>query len=126
MNQKIESPLKIKYILSDVMIRARLIDRAEEVDALLEESTGKIIRAVHAREELLTAQQVAARWPFLGGQKLQNFRYLHQGPKYLKFGKDRNSRVYYKVADIEAWIAEHYQDAPYVAGLTLPKGDPGP
>ena len=83
----------------------------------MDQTAKNIARAVQAKEQLLTEKEVAQRWSFLTEKKLRNLRYRRLGPKYLKFGENRNGRVFYMVADIEAWIQSNYQLDPYYEGM---------
>lgn len=99
----------VKHLLVEIVCKARMIEDHLELDDLIENSTGKIFRAVHAQDTLLTEKDVVARYTFLTLPALRNMRMRQQGPKYVKFGHTKNSRVYYRRADIEQWIVDHYQ-----------------
>jgi len=104
----------LKHILTDVMMRSKLISSPQELDTLLEEIVPMIMKAATQKNGLLTEKEVSHLYPFLSVKQLQNWRYRHQGIKYIKTGKSRNSRVLYRVSDIEAFLVNHEQNEPYV------------
>ena len=104
----------LKHLLVETIFKSRMIDHPKELDALIDETVGKLYRAFHTQDNLLCEKEVAQRFPFLTLIKLRNMRTRHIGPKYLKMGSHRNSRVYYKHSDIETWIIEQYQLGSFV------------
>ncbi|MBV6763056.1 helix-turn-helix transcriptional regulator [Rhodococcus opacus] len=38
---------------------------------------------------------------------LATWRVFRTGPKYRKAGEERNSQVFYRRVDLDAWLAEH-------------------
>ena len=86
----------------------------DDLDALLSDTIPKIMKATTQKDQLLTEKEVSLRYPFLSVKQLQNWRYRHQGIKYIKTGSSRNSRVLYRVSDIEAFFQEQEQNEPYV------------
>lgn len=60
------------------------------------------------QSELMTPAKLAA---YLGLDEgtLQNWRVARKGPRWVKLGNGRNSRVAYRVADVEAWISQMTQ-----------------
>jgi len=91
-----------------------VLNTPEELDALVCASLDKIVRATHVQDQLLSEKQVAARYEFLDVVKLRNMRHRGNGPRYLKMGEHKNSRVYYRLEDVEAWIVGPYQLEPFV------------
>ena len=108
----------IRHLLTDLIMRAKLLESPEELDQILRVTVPRLQKACRYQDDLLTEKQVAERWEFLNVIKLRNMRTRNQGPVFLKFGKSRNSRIYYRIADIESWIIRHEQLQP-----TLPLGD---
>ena len=104
--------LVIRHLLTDLIMRAKLLESPEELDRILSASVPKLQKACRFQDELLTEKQVAERWEFLTVIKLRNMRSRSQGPIFLKFGKSRNSRIFYRIADIESWIVRHEQLQP--------------
>ena len=107
----------IKSIVVDAIVKSKLLQSPKDLESLLESTVTRIDRAFRHQDQLLTEKEVEKRWPFLTLKKLRNMRFRHDGPEYLKFGQARNSRVYYKVADIESWIIKNYQLEPFVEGI---------
>lgn len=56
--------------------------------------------------ELLSPQQVAEIYGF-SVQTLANWRWQGTGPAYIKAHRGPGGRVYYRRADIEAWLQAH-------------------
>ena len=94
------------------------MESPSELDQMLNAMVPRLQKACRFQDDLLSEKQVAERWEFLNVIKLRNMRTRNQGPVFLKFGKSRNSRVYYRIADIESWIIRHEQLQP-----PLPLGD---
>ena len=109
--------LHVKQILVDLALKARMIEDNAQLQAHLEHAALQVERAVRAKDVLVTEQQLEDRYPWLTVHMLRSYRKRHDGPKYLKFGKHKNSRVYYRIADVERWIIEHEQLEPFVQGL---------
>ena len=109
-----ETNYVLKHIIVDLITRSKIITHPRELDDLLEASVKKLMEAMTVQDRLLTEKEVAQRWPFLNCIRLRHYRYASKGPSYIKLGQHRNSRVYYKVADIEKWIVAHYQLEPFV------------
>lgn len=107
----------LRSLLVNFYSRSQLVRTQDDLDDLLQDTTEKVHRAFFVQDDLLTEKDVSVRWRFLTLSKLRNMRFRNQGPKYIKTGEHRNSRVYYKVADVERWIVEHYQMEPFVDGL---------
>ena len=57
----------------------------------------------HENAVILTAQQVAERYPAYSVGTLANLRCMKKGSKYFKIGK----RVFYRVEDVEAWLFQN-------------------
>ena len=51
---------------------------------------------------MLTTKELAARWAMSLGS-LSNLRGSRKGPKYIKLGRGKGSRVLYRLADVEAY-----------------------
>ena len=99
------------------MTRAKRLTSPHERDILITETIPKLIKAVRFQDQLLTEKEVVRRWKFLTVKQLQHMRYRDQGPKYVKFGNARNSRVYYRISEVEAWIVAHEQLEPFIEKL---------
>ena len=97
----------------ETILKAKLIDDVQELDTLANEALSRLLRAFHVQDDLLCEKEVAARFSFLTLTKLRKMRCAGKGPKYIKFGKTKNSRVYYRVSDIESWIVDNYQLEPF-------------
>ncbi|MFD6172073.1 helix-turn-helix transcriptional regulator [Streptomyces coeruleorubidus] len=58
-------------------------------------------------EEFLTPKQVASEYPVLGTPSaLAERRWRGEGPAYIKTGKGRAGRVFYRRSTIEEFLAE--------------------
>ena len=106
--------IQINRILSDFILRSKLIQTPTELDQLVLKTKKALNLAYRYTEEKLNEKQVSARWKFLTPRRLQNMRQREKGPKYLKLGGAKNSSVFYKVADVEEWIIEQYQLEPFI------------
>lgn len=53
---------------------------------------------------LLTEKQVVEKNPALSLSMLRNLRQRGKGPKFIKLGKHRNSRIFYRTKDLESWL----------------------
>ncbi|MFE5629926.1 DNA-binding protein [Streptomyces sp. NPDC056543] len=59
------------------------------------------------KEEFLTPKQVADEYPMLGGPSaLAERRWRGEGPIYIKTGKGRAGRVFYRRSAIEDFIRD--------------------
>ena len=105
----IDTNVVLTNILVRTILKARMLECPRELDALIGDTVSKLIRAVHIQDELLCEKKIAERYGFLDVVKLRNMRTRGAGPRFLKMGPHRNSRVYYKNSDIDAWIIEQYQ-----------------
>ncbi len=112
--------IQISRILSDFLMRSKLIQTTEELDELMANTKKSLELAYRYTETTLNEKQVTERWKFLSRRMLQNMRQQRRGPKYLKLGKSRNSSVYYKICDVEAWIITQYQLEPFVQERKIP------
>ncbi len=99
----------LKHILVELVLKVRLLSAPQEVDLLIDETLSKFDRAYHAQDEMLTEKQVSCRWPFLDVRRLQNMRFRGVGPRYHKLSNTKQGRVYYRVSDVEAFIAQTQQ-----------------
>ncbi len=104
----------IKHILIDTLMRAKLLSSPDDLDTLLSSAVPKIMKATTRQDQLLTEKEVSQHYPFLSVKQLQNWRYRHQGIKYIKTGTSRNSRVLYRVSDIEAFLVHHERNEPFI------------
>ncbi|MES9804971.1 helix-turn-helix transcriptional regulator [Streptomyces cinereoruber] len=57
-------------------------------------------------EQLLTPKQVQAEYGF-STQTLANWRWLEQGPDYIKQTPGKGGRIKYKRSAIESWLTQH-------------------
>lgn len=78
----------------------------EELGDLIKVVSEKLELESRASRELLSETEVVERWPFLSPKLLQNFRSREKGPSYHKLGQCRNSRVFYRITDVEDWLEE--------------------
>jgi hypothetical protein len=99
----------LREILIDLSIKSRLVETPEDLDQLICEAAPKLQKAMSRQDQLLTEKEIVSRYRFLSENRLRNMRFKGIGPRYIKFGEARNSRVFYRPSDIEAWIVEHYQ-----------------
>ncbi len=97
--------LHVRELLWKMALKIRECD-TDSINHILDGFSEKIELAVRIKDEYLTEKQVAERYPILDVKKLRNFRQRGGGPQFFKFGDHRNSRVFYKIADIEQWIVE--------------------
>lgn len=59
------------------------------------------------QDEFLPPKQVADEYPVLGGTAaLAERRWRGEGPAYIKTGKGRAARVFYRRIDIEEFLAQ--------------------
>ena len=57
------------------------------------------------KEEFLSPKQVAAEYPVLGSPSaLAERRWRGEGPAYIKTGRGRGGRVFYRRSTIEAFL----------------------
>jgi DNA-binding transcriptional MerR regulator len=56
-------------------------------------------------EELLSTNEAAKRLRIMP-QTLRKWRGQGYGPPYVRVGKARTGRVYYRISDMEAWLAD--------------------
>ena len=102
---------RVRLLLSEFSLRLK--EGGTDRETTLSETAEKIEKALQS-DALLTEAQVVQRYRWLTLGKLRNMRFRHEGPKYHKFGPHKNSRVFYRISDIEAWILENEQHEPYV------------
>lgn len=76
----------------------------DDVDRLIAKYIPKI-KATKEYDLLLTEKQVVEKYPALHLNMLRHMRQMGTGPSFLKTGLHRNSRIFYKVSDIEKWVA---------------------
>lgn len=95
----------LRQILKNAFLNVKTLESLNKQDNLIEET----IQKIHANEPLLTEKEISQKYPFLTLIKLRNMRQRKNGPKYVKFGEHRSSRVYYRISDVNAWIEENYQ-----------------
>lgn len=60
--------------------------------------------------EILTPQQLAERWSMSVGT-LQNWRVKGKGPRYIKLGEGRATKVLYRLDDIIEFENQSYREA---------------
>ena len=77
-------------------------------NGIIEKTADRIEEMMKNSNIVLTEKDVAKRFPFLSVGALRNMRHRDQGPKYIKIGKSRNGRVYYKPKDVHDWALGHY------------------
>lgn len=59
------------------------------------------------QEEFLTPKEVTEQYPVLGSvHALAERRWRGEGPAYIKTGKTRGGRVFYRRSSIEEFLAE--------------------
>ncbi|MCX4573079.1 DNA-binding protein [Streptomyces sp. NBC_01571] len=59
------------------------------------------------QEEFLSPKEVSERYPVLGGvHALAERRWRGEGPAYIKTGKGRGGRVFYRISTIEDFLTE--------------------
>lgn len=59
---------------------------------------------------LLSPAQVEATWgPPFTATWLERARISGGGPRFLKTGRGRTAKIYYRAQDIEAWIADQFR-----------------
>ena len=104
----------LKHVLVELITKAQLLATTADLEILLTDGLAQIQQVVHEADTLYCEKEISQKYPFLTLIKLRNMRARGNGPKHYKFGESRNSRVYYKLADIESWIAENEQTEPYV------------
>lgn len=60
--------------------------------------------------EILTSQQLAERWGMSVGT-LQNWRVKGKGPRHIKLGEGRATKVLYRLDDIVEFENQSYREA---------------
>jgi len=104
----------LKHLLVETIFKSRMIDQPQDLDILISETISRLTHAMRHQDRLLNEKEVSQRYPFLSIKQLQNWRYRHQGIKYIKTGRSRNSRVLYRISDIEAFLVNHEQNEPFI------------
>ena len=104
----------IKHLLVEIIMKSQMMNEPQKLDNLIQETESKISQAFHENDTLYCEKEISQKYPFLTLIKLRNMRARGNGPKHHKFGQSRNSRVYYRLGDIETWIAENEQTEPYI------------
>jgi hypothetical protein len=104
-----DTSVVLAYILKDFAMRLKTVNGLDLLDSLIQETVGQLMRAGQYQKQLLTEKEVSEKFPFLSIIKLRNMRSRNQGPNYHKLGEFRNSRVFYKISDVESWIVQHYR-----------------
>ena len=102
----------VKDTLTEIIMKLELVNDPDQIDPILDDGVSRLINAVYTEDKLLCEKEVVARFPFMSMGQLRNMRSLETGPKFVKFGDFRNSRIYYKVVDIQEWIDSHYRCFP--------------
>lgn len=64
-----------------------------------------------ASDDLLSPSQVHSEYGFATASTLANWRWLHQGPDYIKTSQSRAGRIRYRRSVIEAWLKENSHQA---------------
>lgn len=99
----------VTHILKEFLMKFQMMREPDKLDPLIAVTTENITKVNKRQKDLLTEHEVVERFPFLNVNKLRNMRARSQGPSYHKFGSSRNSRVFYRMADIESWILSSHQ-----------------
>ena len=76
-----------------------------QIKTKLESLAVEIYRAVDRGNDLLSETQIAQRYSYFTIQRLRYLRKTGKGPAYYKLGGARNGHVFYRLSDIEAWLA---------------------
>ena len=107
-NGDLAANIHLRALLVDLVMKARMIDDPCALDQLIAETEKKAERAARLKDEWLNAEQLVERYPgiFETVNVVRNHVARGTGPRFVKFGKHRQSPVRWKVADVEAWILE--------------------
>ncbi len=97
-----------KYLHSFLKNNAPFLSNPSVLDERINESVPRVISLCRDQDALLDEHSVVERYPTFTLYALRSMRYRNQGPPYIKTGTYKNSRVLYRVADIERWYLEHY------------------
>ena len=116
--------IHLRSLLVDLLLKAQLTSDPEKLDQLISECERKAARVVRLKDEWLTAAQVVERYPsiFPTEAALRNRVSRGLAPRYTKFGKHRQSRISFKVADVEAWILRN-QELTHLANQSVSDRD---
>ena len=97
----------VRYLLSQMIFNARLISNQAQLQQLLDDTVPQLVQTITDENLILSEQQVIERYPFFTLNALRNMRCRRIGPPFHKLGRHKNSRVTYRVGDIETWLAKH-------------------
>lgn len=121
MEQLSQARPALRALLVELSLKAQLLgEKPKELDRFIGHQEPRIMKAVLAGDQLLNEHQVAARYgEAFAVKRLRNMRYRGTGPRFHKFGTHRNSRVFYKVSDLENFIMESKQLTPFMPAMTM-------
>lgn len=95
--------MKLQVLLMQFFMSAQE-GSIDDVDRLIAKYIPKI-KASREYDQLLTEKQVVQKYPALHTNMLRHMRQMGTGPRFLKTGLHKNSRLFYKASDIDKWIA---------------------
>ena len=101
--------ISIDY-LTNFLKHARNLPEGGKLEALKRETLAEIQKATLRDQTLINETEVVKIFRAFSRKTLQTMRYQGRGPRYVKFGTNRNSRVFYKICDIRDFINQHYEN----------------
>ena len=107
--QKVINPREvIKATINEFLAQSKFVQGLSELDMLINKTTGTLAALIEngQPDEMLTEKEVAERYNILSVSQLKMMRHQERGPIYHKLGKARTDRVYYRVGDLEKWLAD--------------------
>lgn len=111
----------LRALLVELSLKAQILhNRPEDLDRFIQTQEPRIMKAVLAGDQLLNEKQVAARYgDVFSVKRLRNMRFRGTGPRFHKIGAHKNSRVFYKVSDLENFIVESQQLTTFLPAMTM-------
>ncbi|CAM2011580.1 helix-turn-helix transcriptional regulator [Acanthopleuribacter pedis] len=111
----------VRALLVELSLKAQLLkDDPQELDRFIQQQEPQIVKAILSGSQLLNETQVAQRYGnIFSVKRLRNMRYRGTGPYFHKLGDHKNSRVFYKVSDLEHFIATAQQLTNFLPAMTV-------
>lgn len=100
------SPLQ--DVLDSFLENAAKANDKNEIEALKIETTARIKDICQKGETLLSEKEVVTIFRAFSRRTLQAMRQQGRGPRYVKIGENRNSRVLYRIRDVRDFIDQAY------------------
>lgn len=94
--------MKLQALLLQFTMEARNVEEEDLPD--LVSSYAPKVKACPEMDSLLSEKQVAEAFPAIPRLMLRHLRQVGKGPKYIKTGEHKNSRLFYWRSDVEKWL----------------------